>query len=189
MEDEMILEINAPRKTRRARDEIAEEVAREYIHKFFVQDKVQDLMKGDQRIIVSFEVINPKKNLMKDFRSLFVRTKIKGWINEYRAKLVSLASTIFEMCVTPDLALLLQVIVMKGAFLATEKCRFAIALVEVKRGNAKLSQDQKKDVEKARTCGIPYYLLRVDDSDFLNGKFKLKLKPLTAPLLLSVPKT
>jgi hypothetical protein len=187
METEMTLEVNALGKVNSARDKIAEEIAREHIHRFFVKDNVQELVRGNERIIVSLEVINPKANLMKDFRSLFVRTKVKGWISEYRDKLVKLASSILELSSTPDLALILQVIVMRGAFLAHEKCRFEIALVEVKRGKGKLSSYQKKDVEVAKTRGIPYYLLRVDDSDCLNGRLKLKLKPLTPNLQFSVP--
>jgi hypothetical protein len=188
MENEMILEVSALRKVERARDKIAEEVAKEHVRRFFIRDVAKELIRDDEKTRVSIDVINPKTNLMKDFRALFVRTKVKGWIDEYRAKLVKLTSTILELSSTPDLALILQVIVTKGAILVDEKCRFEIALVEVKRGKARLSRYQEEDVKVARTRGIPYYLLRVDDSDLLNGKLKLKLRPLTPELQLHVPK-
>jgi hypothetical protein len=54
-----------------------------------------------------------------------------------------------------------------------------VALIEVKRGKSDLNSYQKKDVEIAKEIGVPYYLLRVDDSDFIHGKFTLTLEPLT----------
>jgi hypothetical protein len=176
----------ALKKSQRARDRVSEEIALEHIHEFFVEKKVQEIEKEGERMTVSLKAINPKRNLMEDFRSLFIRTKI--FSGEYKSKLVKLASTIMEMSVTPDLALIMQVIVMRGPFLDEEKTKFQVALVEVKRGNAKMSSDQKEDVEIAKNHDIPYYLLRIDDSNFMDGRFSLRLEPLTPSLLLTVPK-
>jgi len=186
MENRMTRNVMALKKSQRARDRVSEEIALEHIQEFFVEKKVQEVEKEGERMTVSLEAINPKRNLMKDFRSLFTRTKI--FRGEYKSKLVKLASTIMEMSVTPDLALILQVIVMRGPFLDEKKTGFQVALVEVKRGNAEMSSYQKKDVEIAKNRHIPYYLLRIDDSNFMDGKFLLKLEPLTPSLLLTVSK-
>ena len=186
MEDRMPRKIEALKKSERARDRVSEEIAKEHIHEFFVRKVTQEIKKDGERTIVSLEAINPKRNLMEDFRSLFVRTKI--WrAGEYKSKLVKLASTILEMSVTPDLALILQVIVLENGFLNGKKTRFEVALVEVKRGKAKLSSDQKEDVKTAEARSIPYYLLKVDDSDFIHGNFVLKLELLTPNLQLTIP--
>lgn len=187
MEDRMIQRISVPKKSQRARDRVSEEIALEHIYKFLVRKKDTETIKKDgETTMVSFEAMNPKGNLMKDFRSLFTRTKIGGWA-KYRSRLVELASAMVEMSSTPDLALILQVIVLKNRFLDEKRTRYEVALVEVKRGQAKLSSDQRKDVAISEKHGIPYYLLRVDDSDFMNGNFVLKLEQLTPNLELSVP--
>jgi hypothetical protein len=187
MEDRMTQRISVPKKSQRARDRVSEEIALEHIYKFFVRKNNTETIKKDgETTMVSFEAMNPKGNLMKDLRSLFMRTKVGGQ-GIYRSKLVELVSAMTEMSSTPDLALILQVIVWKNGILDKKKTRYAVAIVEVKRGNAKLSSDQSKDVEISKKRGIPYYLLRVDDSDFMKGNFVLKLELRTPSLDLLVP--
>lgn len=187
MRDKMTLKVSHPMKIRSIRNQTAEDIAKKHIREFFFRGKNYPIIEGDKKIEICFEVIDPMKNLMKDLRKLFRRTKVKGWIGEYRKALVKLVTAITEMSVTPDLALILQVLVWKGISLDFEKYRCDIALVEIKRGKAGLRDYQKKDVQKAREKGIPYYLLRVDDLDFLRGNFTLTLEQLTPELQLSVP--
>lgn len=183
----MVQRIGVPKIPQRARDRVSEEIAQEHIYGFFVRKNGMETIKKDgETTIVSFRAMNPKRNLMKDFRSLFVSTKT-GYTRKYRAILMDLASAMVEMSVTPDLALILQVIVQKNGFLDEDRTRYAAAIVEVKRGSAKLSSDQKKDWEIAKKHGIPYYLLKVDDSDFMKGDFILELELCTPNLELTVP--
>jgi len=188
MDDRNILRLSVPMKSQAARNRVSEEIAKEHIYKFFVRKDGTEIIKKDNTTtMVSFEALNPKGNLMEDFRSLFIRTKIGGWIGNYRSKLVKLASAMVEMSVTPDLALILQVIVQKNGHLDVVGTRFAAAVVEVKRGNAKLTSEQRKDWDVAKKHGIPYYLLKVDDSDFMKGNFILELNLCTPNIELTVP--
>jgi len=187
MGDGMVRRISAPKKSQRARDRVSEEIALEHIYKFFVRKNgTETIEKDGETTMVSFEALNPKGNLMKDYRSLLTRTKIGG-MGEYRSRLVELVSAMVEMSSTPDLALILQVIVMKNGHLDEKKTGYAVAIVEVKRGHAEMSSDQREDVEISKKHGIPYYLLKVDDSDFMKGNFMLKLELLTSSLELLVP--
>ncbi|MGB9756168.1 MAG: hypothetical protein ACPLVJ_00080 [Candidatus Bathyarchaeales archaeon] len=179
MENETVLEVNHQNMIRQIRNNIAEDIARKHIHDFFVHESNSTLNQG-VKIMVSLEVINPTKEIM----SLFKRTKVKGWMEKYRKGLLTLVATLSKMNVTPDLAIILQILVWKESFLDVEHSMCEVALVEVKRGTAELNSYQKKDVEMAENEGIPYYLLRVDDSDFLRGKFRLTLKPLTSKSLV-----
>ena len=189
MKEKVSLDICHPRKIQTVRNKIAEDVVKEHIHKFFVGEKPSyTIAKDDRKMMVSLEVISLMRDSMKGLRSIFWRTKIKGWAEKYREGLLRLLNAITEMSVTPDLTLILQVLVWKGGFFDLKNSIFDIALVEIKRGKARLRDDQKKDVDKAEEKGIPYYLVRVDDSDFLHGKFTLELKPLTSKLLSSAPK-
>jgi hypothetical protein len=184
---EVTREILALKKFERARDRLAEEIARENITGFFgLPSGYQDIVRGDDRFIISLRVINPKAESMKDIRSLFYETKVSGHPQAFRSEVVKLASTILEMSVTPDLALILQVFVRTKYVFNEEKTRSQTAVVEVKRGKAQLSSDQRKDVELSRTRNIPYYLLNVDDSDCIHGKYILKLVPQVPSLLLSI---
>lgn len=120
MEDEMVRRISVPMKSQRARDRVSEEIAKEEVCKFFAPNGTSDIVRENKRTIISLEAINPKGNLMADFRALFIRTKV--WRSgDYRSKLVQLASSIIEMTVTPDLALILQVIVMRNNILDDSK--------------------------------------------------------------------
>jgi len=184
MSDKVTIQVSDPMKIQRLRDRIAEDIARKYIHKFFMQNSNYSITKDDRQIEVSLEVINPIEDLM----ALFRRTKVKGWWEKYREGLLKVVKAVADMSVTPDLALILQTFVWKGTFPDWEECRCDVALVEVKRGQARLGYYQNKDVKKARKEGMPYYLLRVDDSDFLHGKFALTLEQLTPEAVLSVPK-
>jgi hypothetical protein len=184
LKNEVALEVNHPKMIQQIRNKIAEDIARKHIRKYFVKELNSTLGKDSRKIEVSLEVINP----IKDVMSLFRRTKVKGWMKKYRENLLTLVKVLSEMHVTPDLALISQILVWKGNFLDEEQTICEVALVEIKRGKAGLNYFQKKDVEKAKEAGIPYYLLRVDDSDFLHGKFKLTLEPLTPNLLTCTPK-
>ena len=175
MKNEVALEVNHPKMIQQIRNKIAEDIARKHIRKYFVKELNSTLGKDSRKIEVSLEVINP----IKDVMSLFRRTKVKGWMKKYRENLLTLVKVLSEMHVTPDLALISQILVWKGNFLDEEQTICEVALVEIKRGKAGLNYFQKKDVEKAKEAGIPYYLLRVDDSDFIHGKFILTIKPLT----------
>ncbi|MEM3629561.1 MAG: hypothetical protein QXU46_06255 [Candidatus Bathyarchaeia archaeon] len=178
MENEAVLEVNHKNMIRQIRNKIAEDIARKHIREFFVQELNSMLTQG-AKIDVSLEVINPTKDLM----SLFKRTKVKGWIKKYRESLLKLVNALSKMNVTPDIAIILQILVWKESFLDVEHSTCEVALVEVKRGKAGLNSYQKKDVEMAENDGIPYYLLRVDDSNFLYGKFSLTFKLLTSKSL------
>jgi len=187
MEDRMTRTIHSRMKSQSARNRVSEEIALEHIYKFFVRKNgTEEIKKDRETTTVSFETMNPKGNLMKDYRSLLTRTKVGG-MNEYRARLVELVSAMAEMSSTPDLALILQVMVQKNGHWDEKRTRYAVAVVEVKRGHAEMSSDQKKDVEISKKHGIPYYLLKVDDSDFMKGKFVLKLELRTPSLELLVP--
>jgi hypothetical protein len=187
MEDRMTQEISVRMKSQRARDRVSEEIGLEHIYKFFVRkDGTEEIKKDGETTMVSFEALNPKANLMEDLRSLFTRTKIGG-MGEYRSRIVELVSAIVEMSSTPDLALILQVIVQTNGIQDEKRTRCAVAIVEVKRGCAELSSDQRNDVEISKKHGIPYYLLRVDDSDFMKGTFMLKLELRTPSLELTIP--
>ena len=161
---------------KRVRDKIAEKVAGRHVHKFFVSQELGDtIMINDKKVMISFEVINPIEELM----SLFRRTKEKGWWEKYREGLLTLFKVLSQMNVTPDLAIIAQLLVWEGNLPLWEEWMCEVALVEVKRGKAGLNSYQRGDVEIAKEIGVPYYLLRVDDSDFVHGKFTLTLKPLT----------
>lgn len=85
------------------------------------------------KIAVSLEVINPTKDLM----SLFKRTKVKGWMEKYRESLLKLVNTLSKMNATPDIAIILQILVWKERFFLNEEHSMCeVALVEVKRGKA-----------------------------------------------------
>ena len=94
------------------------------------------------------------------------------------------------MSVTPDLALVAVSHVFdyqgKTKVILPDECKCDIALVEIKRGKAGLTSYQKRDVEKAEKAGVPYYLVKVDDSEFLGGRFSLELELLTSNSL-SIP--
>jgi hypothetical protein len=160
----------------KVRNKIAEKVARRHVHKFFVPEKLGDTITvGDKKVKISFEVINP----IEEFMSLYRRTKEKGWWEKYREGLLTLFKVLLQMSVTPDLAIIAQLSVWEGNLPLWEEWMCEVALVEVKRGKGGLSGYQREDVEIAKEIGVPYYLLRVDDSDFIRGKFTLILEPLT----------
>lgn len=176
MQKNMSIEICHLKSVERVRDKIAEKVARKHIRKFFVPEELGDTITvGDKKVMISFGVINPIEDLM----SLFRETKVKGWWENYREGLLTLFKALSQMSVTPDLAIIAQILVWKGNLPLTEEWVCEVALVEVKRGKAGLRGYQREDVEIAKKIGIPYYLLRVDDSDFIHGKFILTIEPLT----------
>lgn len=178
MEEKMTLEVSNPMKVKRARDKIAEEIAEKNLHKFFVREKSRVIMKGRKRTDIRFEVINPMKNLMKDLRRLLRLTKVK-MIEPYTERITELVKVIASMSVTPDLAFIFDYIRWGIGGLVVKSRRCEIGLVEVKRGKSKLSSDQKEDIKRAKENQIAYYLLRIDDSDFINGKFELTFEPRT----------
>ena len=181
---EQVLKVRHLRKIQRVRDRVAEDIVKEHIHEFLISGKPSYTIKRDNREIeVYFRVIKPIEDLMKLFRE----TKIKGYSNQIRRGILRAIGTISEMSVTPDLALVVESYMFKyygkTRVHLPDECRCDIALVEEKRGKAGLTSYQKEDIEKAEKSGIPYYLVKVDDSEFLRGKFSLKLELLTSDTL------
>jgi hypothetical protein len=172
----MSIEISHLSLIKRVRDKIAEKVARKHIRKFFVSKELGDtIIVGDKKVEIYFEVINPIEELM----SLFRRTKEKIYLKKYRECLLTLFEVLSQMYVTPDLAIIAQLLVWEGKPPHLEEYMCEVALVEVKRGKAGLSSYQREDVKITEKNNVPYYLVRVDDSDFIRGKFTLTLEPLT----------
>lgn len=187
MKRKIVLKVQHLKKIQRLRDKVAEDVVREHAHEFFVSGKPNyTLKKGNREIEVSLRVIAPINDLM----SLFRETKIKGYPKQYRKGILEVIRVISEMSVTPDVALMVASYVFKYRgklrVLLPDECKSDIALVEIKRGKAGLTFYQKKDVEKAEKAGIPYYMVKVDDSEFVRGRFSLELELLTSNSL-SIP--
>jgi hypothetical protein len=180
MESITTIEVNEVQRTRSLRDRFSEDIVRDHVREFFVQQGQPDTTQiGDKELLRALWVFRPIEDIMKVFRD----TKVKGYVEKYREGLLKLINVASKMSVTPDLALLRATHVFRhygqGKILIPEECSCDIALVEVKRGRAKLDSNQKKDVKIAEKEGVPYYLIRVDDSGFLNGRFLLERQKLT----------
>jgi hypothetical protein len=180
MESITTIEVNEVLRARRLRDGFSEDIVRDHIREFFVQQGQPDTTRiGDKELLRALWVFRPIEDIMKVFRD----TKVKGYVEKYREGLLKVINVASRMSVTPDLALLRATYVFRyygqGKALIPEECSCDIALVEVKRGKAKLDSYQKEDVKIAEAEGIPYYLIRVDDSGFLDGRFLLDRQKLT----------
>lgn len=142
------IEVNEVFRTRRLRDGFSENIARDHVREFFVQQGQTDTTKiGDKELLRTLWVFRPIEGIMKIFRD----TKVKGYVEKYREGLLKLINVVSKMSVTPDLALFRATYVYRyygqGKALIPEECSCDIALVEVKRGKAKLDYDQKEDVK------------------------------------------